>query len=285
MSRSLAERFESLYRAFSRPTYIDPDPLLIARRYEDPADREIAGLIASALALGRVRSICAAAAAVLAMVPSPHHDLIDSSEAELRDRVGDWYYRFFTADHLFGLLLAIKRTLETEGSLQALLAAGATGADQTATLEGLHTLVQSLRARADGRLDHTLFLADPYSGSSCKRHMLFLRWMVRHDAVDPGGWDLLRPSQLIVPVDVHMLRVAHRYRLTSRSSASLATALEITRSFAAIRPDDPVRYDFCLTRPGINPDLDWSHPSVRSAEEGDDFTDDPDSRIAEISIH
>ena len=35
-------------------------------------------------------------------------------------------------------------------------------------------------------------------GSACKRLNLFLRWMVRSDDVDPGGWENVPASKLIV---------------------------------------------------------------------------------------
>jgi hypothetical protein len=42
--------------------------------------------------------------------------------------------------------------------------------------------------------------------------------------------------------------------LTTRKQANLRTALEITAGFRRIVPEDPVRYDFSLTRLGIRDD-------------------------------
>jgi uncharacterized protein (TIGR02757 family) len=77
--------------------------------------------------------------------------------------------------------------------------------------------------------------------------------MVRRDAVDPGGWEGMSPAQLIVPLDVHMHRICRALGLTRRQAADLRTAVEITDAFRAFAPDDPVRYDFALTRLGIRP--------------------------------
>ncbi|MBW2662824.1 MAG: DUF2400 family protein, partial [Deltaproteobacteria bacterium] len=41
-----------------------------------------------------------------------------------------------------------------------------------------------------------------------------------------------------------------------RKQANMATALEITSGFKKIVPDDPVKYDFALTRFGIRNDMD-----------------------------
>jgi uncharacterized protein (TIGR02757 family) len=75
--------------------------------------------------------------------------------------------------------------------------------------------------------------------------------MVRSDDVDPGVWQGIPASHLIVPLDTHMHRIAWTMGLTSRKQADMRCAIEITEAFSAIRPTDPVRYDFALTRLGI----------------------------------
>ena len=98
-----------------------------------------------------------------------------------------------------------------------------------------------------------MFLPSPDGGSACKRLNLFLRWMVRKDNVDPGIWQSIPASHLIVPLDTHMHRIAKAMGLTSRKQADIQSAIEITGAFSFIRPADPVRYDFALTRLGIKP--------------------------------
>lgn len=93
---------------------------------------------------------------------------------------------------------------------------------------------------------------DPRKGSACKRHNLFLRWMVRkEDGVDLGIWTALSPGDLIVPVDTHMARMGCRMGWTRRRAPDWLMAEEITAAFRAVCPDDPVKFDFALTRIGI----------------------------------
>ncbi|MBW2545477.1 MAG: TIGR02757 family protein, partial [Deltaproteobacteria bacterium] len=115
----------------------------------------------------------------------------------------------------------------------------------------------------------------PAKGSACKRLNLFLRWMVRRDDVDPGGWDDIPPSKLVIPLDTHMHRICLAFGFTKRKQADMKTALEITDSFRAIVPDDPVRYDFALTRLGIRKDAapasllnKWEHIQSFNVIEG-----------------
>jgi hypothetical protein len=51
-----------------------------------------------------------------------------------------------------------------------------------------------------------------------------------------------------------MHRIARLLGLTARRSADARTALEVTAAFRGVRPDDPARFDFSLTRLGIHPD-------------------------------
>jgi uncharacterized protein (TIGR02757 family) len=94
-------------------------------------------------------------------------------------------------------------------------------------------------------------LANPSRGSASKRLNLFLRWMVRSDEVDVGLWTCVDKAKLIVPIDVHMGRLCRILGLHNDKTISLSTALKVTRAFAEMEPDDPVKYDFALSRIGI----------------------------------
>ena len=149
--------------------------------------------------------------------------------------------------------LGMKEAMEEFGSLKACFVSGVKKEDET-LLPGLSNYVKRIRGHRNlpGHL-----LSDPEGKSACKKANLFLRWMVRHDEVDPGGWhDELPASKLIVPIDTHMHKIALALKLTQRKAADLATAREVTKSLSRFCPEDPVRYDFPLTRFGIRGELD-----------------------------
>jgi uncharacterized protein (TIGR02757 family) len=95
-------------------------------------------------------------------------------------------------------------------------------------------------------------MPSPRNGSACKRWNLYLRWMVRADTVDRGLWTCLRPADLVIPLDVHVLRISQFLGLTSRKDASWRTAAEITKGLAELDPNDPVRFDFAISHLGIS---------------------------------
>jgi uncharacterized protein (TIGR02757 family) len=138
--------------------------------------------------------------------------------------------------------------MEKYGSLLECFLAGWNEEDST-VLPGLDAFVKAFPVKTAGCWGG--FLPSPAGGSACKRLNLFMRWMVRQDAVDPGGWGQIPPSKLIVPLDVHMHRIGLNLRLTGRRQADLRTAVEVTQAFKEFAPEDPVRYDFALTRLGI----------------------------------
>lgn len=247
------DHLRRLYRMYNCREYVHPDPLEFLFSYPDVKDREIVALVSASLAYGAVRQILRSVRAVLERLESPHAFLMAASEGSLKAQFRDFKHRFTTGEELAMMLFGIKRVLKQWESLESCFCAGLEDEHDT-VIPALTGLVRELAAGFPGR--PRSLLPSPSAGSACKRHNLFLRWMVRRDAVDPGGWDRVPRSKLVVPVDVHMHRLSLRLGLTKRKQADLRTALEITQAFRTIEPEDPVRYDFCLTRLGIRDDTD-----------------------------
>jgi uncharacterized protein (TIGR02757 family) len=255
MSRTREDRaaLEGLYRRLNRRCFVEPDPLQFLYGYPDIRDRELAALVASALAYGRVAGILKSVSLVLEILgPSPHAFLMSASRRRLLEGLSGFRHRFSTGEDVADLLWSARDVIRSCGSLEACFLSGLSPSHDS-VLPALSSFVGSLRA--SGGRDGFL-LARPEKGSACKRWHLFLRWMVRRDEVDPGGWNRVPPSMLIVPLDTHMHRIGARLGGTSRRQADAKAAMEVTDMFRLIAPDDPVRYDFCLTRLGIRSDAD-----------------------------
>ncbi len=250
----ILEDLEALYGRYNRREYIHPDPLEFLYAYDNPQDRELVGLIASSLAYGRVAQILKSVSSVLGRLsPSPSGFLLNASEKRLFSLFSDFKHRFTTGQELIRMLLGAKIAMECYGSLHECFVAGLGEKDEN-VLDALSFFVEVLSNEC-GHGRNSL-LPVPAKGSACKRLNLFLRWMVRKDDVDPGGWDKVPLSKLIIPLDTHMHRICGLLNLTTCRQANMRTALEITRSFAGIIPNDPTRYDFVLTRFGIRNDME-----------------------------
>ncbi len=261
--RRHAARLDALYDRYNRREYVEPDPLQFLYAYEAPCDREVAALVASSLALGRVRSILASVRSALGRLgPRPCRWLRKTPDEAIRERFGGFRHRFLSGRQFAAMLVGAKGAIARHGSLHAALARHVEPDDET-VVPALEAFVGELSECAPGGwrgdsgwagIGHVL--SDPGRGSACKRLMLFLRWLVRSDDVDPGGWVGVPPAKLVVPLDVHMHRIGRALGATRRRSADLRAALEVTAAFRAVAPEDPVRYDFALTRLGIRSDMD-----------------------------
>ena len=248
---------EKLYGKLNRREFVHPDPLELLYLYDDPDDREVVGLIASTLAYGRVKQILKSAGNALdRMGPHPAEFVRNSSPDSLRRAFAGFRHRFTTGDDLCWMLDGVRVAVDKHGTLGGFFGTLLRPRDETV----LPALTSFVGAIADAScvasgVEGSCPLPDPELGSACKRLHLFLRWMVRSDEVDPGGWDAVPASKLIVPLDTHMHRLSLALGLTDRRQANGRTALEVTSAFREFSPDDPVKYDFALTRLGIRDDL------------------------------
>lgn len=243
--------FDYLFQQYHKRQLVSPDPLQFLYEYPNIQDREIVALLCACFAYGNVKQILKNLSTILAKIKNPHAFTLVCTAATLRKTFNGFKYRFTTEEQLCNLLLSIRRILKQYGSLEACFLAGYRP-EQATVCEALRAFATQLRANGEvGTL-----VPDPAKNSALKRLNLFLRWLVRCDEVDPGGWTVVKTAQLIVPLDVHMHRVARRLKLTNRNAPDMKTALEISCGFAQFNPQDPVCYDFCLTRFGIRDDMD-----------------------------
>lgn len=252
--KPLGVRLGRLYAVYSDPRWISPDPLELVLPFRTVADREIAALTASSLAYGRVAQILKSLHAVFGVMGGSPADYVrNGSEERFRRDFHGFKHRFHAGEDLAFLFAGVRDALERYGTLEACFAAGFDAARQETVLPAAERFCGELCRRFPGR--ESTLLPSPGRGSACKRLNLMLRWLVRHDAVDPGGWTRIPASHLVVPLDTHMHRIARELGLTTRKAADLRTALEVTRAFRSMFPEDPVKLDFVLTRFGINPEF------------------------------
>lgn len=247
---------ENLYDCYNRREYIHPDPLEFLYDYKDLKDREIVALIASSLAYGKVTIILKSVSTILNnMKPSPAEYLKHSTLESLCDDFKGFKHRFTTDKELASFLFGISCVIKDYGSLYECLQAGIeSNNNNDAIIETMNYFCVEILKQYHSEKNSLLPL--PSKGSACKRLNLFLRWMTRNDDVDPGGWDLISPSKLIYPLDTHMHKLGISLKLTTRKQGDLCTAIEVTEAFKKLVPEDPVKYDFALTRLGIRNDTD-----------------------------
>jgi uncharacterized protein (TIGR02757 family) len=255
---ALRPPLDRLYRECAGPA-APADPIDGVRVYSSSADREMAGFIAAGLAFGRVASIMTSVQAVLSrMAPSPAAFVRGFEPGRDAGPFLPLVHRWVRGRDIVALLVILRHMLDTAGSLEQFFLAG----DDPASPDigpGLESFCSRARAvdlravygRPAPRPGVDAFFPLPSGASACKRLNLFLRWMVRRDDIDLGAWSRVSPARLIVPLDVHVIRVGRCLGLTDCASPGWRMASSITASLRQINPSDPVKYDFALCHLGM----------------------------------
>jgi uncharacterized protein (TIGR02757 family) len=246
----LRQRLDEIYQKYHHRRFVHPDPLEFLYSYEDIKDREIAGLIASSLAYGRVTQILKSIDIILSVMgASPYEYIMNTDLNSLKDSFATFKHRFTNGDELACLVYAAREMIKNYGSLNEAFLEGYDDSHDS-VLDAM--LAFSGKINQQSRNSCCSLMPSHTGGSAFKRVNLYLRWMVRSDEVDPGGWKEIPASKLLIPLDIHMSRISTILGFTTRKQADLKTVLEVTESLKKIDKDDPIRYDFALTRIGIN---------------------------------
>ena len=259
---ALKHHLDSFLAGFPRDRHVPNDPVQFVHRYDDAADREVAGLIASAFAYGNVKIVLTTVERALSFLGSrPAQALAAFDPRKDQRRLRGFYHRFNTSRDLAVFFWMMRRVLEDYGSIQAAFVHGMAAGDSDTgdAIHGFREILLNLgheqfysRTELRRRVAVRFFLPSPRDGSACKRMNLYLRWMVRQDdGVDCGAWTRIRPDQLVIPLDTHIARISGYIGLTSRKSPGWAMALDITEQLRRLDRKDPLRYDFALCHLGI----------------------------------
>jgi uncharacterized protein (TIGR02757 family) len=262
----LAPILDQFQRGFEVTARLTADPVEFPRRYADPADAEVAGLLAACLAYGRADLFKPKIEWVLQIAsPSPAAFADRLSRDPDARRLAGFRYRFNTGEDVAALLAAAGWVRGRYGSLgarfAALLEEARAGGSSAPLREALTRFAAEVReappalallgVRGGRGIRH--LCPDPGAGGAAKRWNLYLRWMVRGpDGVDLGLWRGVPTSVLVVPLDTHVARVARRLGLTRRRDLSWRTAEEVTAALRVADPVDPVRFDFALCHLGMS---------------------------------
>ncbi len=255
---SLKTTLDRLYAEFNYPDSA-ADPIQIVRRYARADDREVVGFCAASLAFGRVGSVLQSIERLVTVMGARPADYVRAFDPR-RDApaFAGLVHRWTRASDLVALVWVMKQMIDRAGSIEGffLQEHDEKAEDVEGALERFSTRALALDMKAAyGRLPKRpgvcYFFPRPSAGSGCKRLNLFLRWMVRRDALDLGVWTSVSPGTLIVPLDTHVIRVGRCLRLTRYTSPGWKMARDITASLRRLDPADPVKYDYALCHLGM----------------------------------
>ena len=216
------------------------DPLQIAKDLDD--DRAI--LLCALFAYGNAN-------AIVKFLRRLDFKLLNSDEESIREKATKYYYRFQSKEDVAQIFLTLRRM--KKGELKDTFLQGYIR--EKSVIDGVFEVIKKfyMLNSYDSKGYRFLIGTLPKNGkpvSPYKRWMMFLRWMVRKDALDLGLWSEVSTSDLIIPLDTHTFNVSHKLGLLKRKTYDFKAAVELTNKLKEFSPDDPVKYDFALYRIG-----------------------------------
>lgn len=217
------------------------DPIIVARKYND----ETIALICALFAYGNVKQI-------VGFLESLDFSLLEKSDKTIEQSLQNHYYRFQTNEDVVALFLALKR-LKNTTKLEELFVSGY--AQNNNVIEGINAIIKKLHELCDHNSRGYTFLLGKVTNKTkgagaLKRWMMWLRWMVRKDAIDLGLWSRVDKKDLIMPLDTHTFKVSRKLGLLARKTYDLQAAIELTNALKEFDKEDPLKYDFALYRLG-----------------------------------
>lgn len=246
----VAALLDSEARRINAVDFIDADPVQFPRRFSSLPDIEIAALLSATIAWGNRTMICRNCSKMLRLMDfQPYNYVMDRGYDELGERFN--IHRTFFSDDFAYMLRGLRAIYERYPSLDAFAAANSVGESAFPAWE-LVARMQAAFADANAGATNSRCLPTGLDTTALKRINMALRWLVRRDGiVDMGVWTSIKPSQLFIPLDVHVGNTARSLGLLQRRSNDRRAVEQLTALLRTLRPDDPVVYDFALFGIGV----------------------------------
>lgn len=230
---------------FQRPSFIKEDPISIPLSYKKLQDVEITAFWSAMLAWGQRKTIINKSTELFALMGASPHDFIMNHEEKDRKRFENFKHRTFQYTDTLYFLEFLQWYYREQVSLED---AFLVYEDMNTCLTEFNKLFFHLEAAPKRTQKH---IATPARKSTCKRLNMFLRWMVRSGPVDFGLWKKIDTKHLMMPLDVHVERVARQLGLLKRKQRDWQAVEELTENLRAYDSADPVKYDFALFGIGV----------------------------------
>lgn len=239
-------------KAFNNASFIINDPISIPHQFTDSPNREIIGFWTAILSWGQRVTIINKSNELVQLMGGNPIDFILNHKPKDRKRFENFKHRTFNYTDTLYFLEFFQWYYRNHDSLESAFTFEGieTAENVEQSLVNFRALFFSLKNFPSRTMKH---ISSPTKKSTCKRINMFLRWMVRKDdcGVDFGIWNKIKPSQLCIPFDVHVERVARSLGLIQRKQKDWKTVLELTDALKKYDKEDPIKYDYALFGMGI----------------------------------
>jgi len=252
IENKLADFLNKKVDEYDQPFFIEKDPICIPHLFTKKQDIEIAGFFAAIFAWGNRTTIINKSKELMQLMGNAPHDFcLHHSEKDLKGLIHFKHRTFNTTDLLY-FIDFFQHHYSESNSLETAFSRALKKDDINIEngLNGFYDYFFSLEHVPKRTMKH---IASPAKKATCKKLCMYLRWMVRQDKnkVDFGIWKKISPAQLVIPLDLHVARVARHFKLLTRKPADWQAALELTEVMKQLDKNDPAKYDFALFALGV----------------------------------
>ncbi|MDR8389725.1 TIGR02757 family protein [Aliifodinibius sp. S!AR15-10] len=235
-----------------KPAYIDDDPVLFMHAFDDKLDQELAGFFAALMAWGRRDIVIAKVRDFLDRMDNRPAEFIGNFSKRDRKRFEGFKHRTFKPVDMYWLTSILHHILQDYGGFEPFWAS----CQQEAQLNDRNLMAvfpeRFFGVCPDAAQRTRKHISNAAKNSSCKRLYLYLRWTIReHSVVDPGTMNFIDPSELMVPLDVHVARQARVLGILERTYNDWKATKELTEKMRLLDPEDPAKYDYALFGIGV----------------------------------
>jgi len=263
----LLSALTSLNKSRNHQEDLAEDPLQFAYQYSKANDQELAAIISSVLAYGRVSLFLPIIESILTIAnkyDGPYQWIIHFDTARSTELL-NIKYRWNKHPDFSLLMFTLKKCLTINTSVGTLFndQYQPGDIDIRPTLHRAITILRRYAVEISPQVGINIntfselprgfktFLSTPMDGSATKRWHLLLRWMVRKESPDLGLWNL-PISKLCMPLDAHVHSISQMIGLTTQRNPDNKCVSQITTAMRQLCDTDPIRFDFALSHLGIS---------------------------------
>lgn len=235
MTEDIKKKLLECAAAYHCPEFIASDPVQFPHRFTKKQDIEISGLLTAIMSFGNRKQILKKAGELHQLMGNSPYQYVLSCrwKTDFLPELTGSFYRMLSVSDFHGYFQRLHTAYTKYGSLE-----------------------EALQTYPGIPMEKLCAFLDVSSKSPQKKLNMFLRWMIRQDSeVDFGIWKSFDCRELIVPLDTHVCRVAHHFKLTETDTFSLKNARQITNALAEVFPEDPCLGDFALFGLGVNREI------------------------------
>lgn len=254
VAKNIIQLLNKKVEQYNHIDFIELDPISIPHQFTKKQDIEIAAFFSAILSWGNRKSIITSCKKLMQMMDNAPYDFICNHQPH---QLKPFVHRTFNPIDLqhFICFLHHHYCIQKEKTLETAFTKWMNTKDENIEdgLNGFYHYFFSKNYFPNYPARTHKHIAAPFKKSPCKRLNMFLRWMVRKDlhGVDFGIWKDIKSSQLIIPMDVHVVNVAYELGLITSTKANWQLAVDLSNTLKQLDATDPVKFDYALFSLGV----------------------------------